>query len=156
MTDANLTVGLLMLIVGIAVLTFEIIHPGAFLLIPGTVLLVVGALYILVPNFLLDTIWGPLIVAAVTVAAMLVTIPLYQHLGKIHRPLTTTPQTLTGEQGLVVTEVIPDSLKGKVRVGSEIWSARARTTIPLGTRVRVLGGEGVAVNVEPIEPEGAG
>ncbi|MCI4334610.1 MAG: NfeD family protein [Thermoplasmata archaeon] len=155
MSDATFTAGLVVLIIGIAIMTFEIIHPGAFLLIPGSVLIVSGLLYMLVPDFLLATLYGPLIVAAVAVAAMLATVPMYQRMGSIHRPMTTNPQTLAGEQGLVIAPVVPDSLRGKVQVGSEIWSARSVRLIPKGTRVRVLGGQGVAVTVEPLEGEAA-
>lgn len=153
MSDATATVGAIVLIIGLVILAFEVFHPGAFLLIPGTVLVVVGIMYIFVPDVLTTSYFGPLIIAAVAVAAMLLTIPLYKHVGKIHRPMTTTPQSLVGEPGLVVASVDGDSLRGKVRVGSEIWSARSTHPIPAGTRVRVTGGQGVAVSVEPVEPE---
>jgi inner membrane protein len=154
-SDATLSLGLIVMIVGIAILVFEIVHPGAFLLIPGTVLVVVGVLYIFIPDVLTTSYFGPLIIAVAAIAAMLVSIPLYKHVAQIHRPMVTTPQSIVGEPGLVVAAVEVDSIRGKVRVGSEIWSARASRPIPAGTRVRVVSGQGVTVHVEPVDGDAA-
>ncbi|HEV2449409.1 MAG TPA: NfeD family protein [Thermoplasmata archaeon] len=153
MSDATISLGIIVLLVGLAVTTFEVLHPGAFLLIPGTVFIVVGLMYIFIPDVLTTSYYGPLVIAVVAIAAMFATIPLYKHAGKTHRPSTTTPYSLVGEPGLVVAAVDNDSLRGKVRVGSEIWSARASRQLPAGTRVRVTGGEGVAVTVEAVDSD---
>jgi membrane protein implicated in regulation of membrane protease activity len=134
-------------------ITFEFVHPGAFLLIPGTVVLVGGAMYLAVPGFLTGTVYGPLIVTGVGILSIFVSLPYYQRVGKIHRPMSTTSDSLEGEVGVVIVDVIPDSARGKVRLRSEVWSARADRLIPSGTRVKVVGGEGVAVWVKPLEAE---
>jgi inner membrane protein len=143
--------GLLLIAGGLIIIAFEVVHPGAFLLIPGTIILVAGVLYTFVPDFLTGTIFGPLIVAAAAIIAGLVTIPYYMRLGRVHRPMTTTPESLEGELGVVISPVIPDSMRGKVRVRSEVWSARSEHPISVGTRVKVRGGQGVSVWVEPEE-----
>jgi inner membrane protein len=143
--------GIVLIAAGIFIIALEIVHPGIFLLIPGTIVLVAGILYTFVPDFLFGTIFGPLIVALAAIVATIATLPYYQRLGKGHRPLVTTPDSLTGEIGVVVVPVVPDSMKGKVRVRSEIWSARADIAIPEGARVRVRGGQGVSVWVEPFD-----
>ncbi len=66
--------------------------------------------------------------------------------------MTSMPTTLIGREGIVLTDVLPNSLKGKVRIGSEVWSARSPVFIPAGTRVRVISGEGVSILVEPSTP----
>jgi membrane protein implicated in regulation of membrane protease activity len=147
------TIGFILIIGGLILIAIEFVHPGAFLLIPGTVVLAGGAMYLVAPGFLTGTIYGPLIVAVVAVAAMFATIPYYRRMGAIHRPMSTTPDSLTGESGVVVTAVVPDSMRGKVRVHSEVWSARSDRPIPVGTRVRVQGGEGVSVWVQPLEAD---
>jgi inner membrane protein len=151
--EPNAAIGIVLLAVGILLIAFEFVHPGVFLLIPGTVVLVGGLMYLFAYTLLTASVYGPLIVTAVAIASIFVTLPLYQRLGKIHRPLSTIPDSLTGEVGVVVAPVVPDSMRGKVRLRSEIWSARSKTAIPEGTRVRVQGGEGVSVWVEPVEPE---
>jgi membrane protein implicated in regulation of membrane protease activity len=149
----NVTIGLVLIITGLILIAIEIAHPGVFLVVPGTVVGVAGLLYTFVPMVLTASVFGPLIVAAAAILAGIITIPYYQRLGAIHRPLTTIPETLQGETGLVLAPVVPDSLRGKVRIRSEVWSARSDRPIPAGVRVRVLGGQGVSVIVEPVETD---
>ena len=52
-----------------------------------------------------------------------------------------------GNTGAVVVEVTPDNMKGKVRIGSDTWSAVADEVIPVGTEVTVDQSEGVHVHV---------
>lgn len=148
---ANDVLGVALVIIGVVLLASEMAHPGAFLLVPGTTAIAAGLLFVILPDWIVASPIGPVIVVIVAIATTLATIPLYQRMAPIHRPLTTTPTSLQGEVGVVTAEVVPDSLSGKVRVRSEIWSARADQRIPVGTRVRVVGGEGVAVNVAPVE-----
>jgi membrane-bound serine protease (ClpP class) len=53
---------------------------------------------------------------------------------------------LTGVIGETLTEVRGS---GSIQLASEIWSARSREAIPPGTRVRVVGREGLVLLVEP-------
>ena len=152
MVDAGLSVGLILIIGGLILIAVEFVHPGAFLLIPGSVVLAGGLMYLFAYPLLTTTIYGPLIVAAVAVVAVFATLPYYRRIGAIHRPMSTTPDSLTGETGVVVAAVVPDTMQGKVRLQSEIWSARSDRPIPIGTRIRVRGGQGVSVWVEPVEP----
>jgi membrane-bound ClpP family serine protease len=151
MVDPTLLVGVPLILIGAGLFVIELIHPGVFLLIPGSVLLTAGILYLTVPSLLTATIFGPAIVFAAAFLATLATVPYYRRIAPIHRPMTTIPMSLEGLTGLVLTAVEPDNMKGKVRVNSEIWSARADRAIPAGTRVRILGGEGVTVRVTPLE-----
>jgi inner membrane protein len=154
----DLSIAIFLIFVGIVLLGIEFAHPGVFLLIPGSIALAAGLLYLFLPGILLGTLYGPSIVIIVAVVAALATIPYYRRIAPIHRPMSTTVHSLEGEMGVVVAEVVPDTLRGKVRIGSEIWSARSDRRIPPGTRVRVLGGEGVSVTVQPAEgvPASAG
>lgn len=149
------TVGILLIIVGLILIALEMVHPGAFLLVPGTIVLAAGIIFLVAPDDLTMSPIGPLIIAVVAILAGLITIPWYQRMGRIHRPMSTTPDSLTGEQGTVIAPVVPNQLSGKVRVRSEIWSARSDRPIPAGTQVRVQGGEGVAVWVLPLDAEPA-
>jgi membrane protein implicated in regulation of membrane protease activity len=55
---------------------------------------------------------------------------------------------LLGRKGIVTCEVQPSTLKGKVMIDNDTWSATAREVIPVGTRVVVKDSEGVHVIVE--------
>ena len=146
-------VAVFVLMIGIVMFAIEIAHPGVFLLIPASVLIVAGLLLWFLPNYLLDTAYGPAAVIIVAFAAAIATVPYYRRIAPVHKPMSDIPMALAGEIGIVISPIIPDTLRGKVRVKSEIWSARGTVPIPIGAKVRVLGGEGVAVNVRPLEPE---
>ncbi len=150
MVYVNEAVGILLLIVGVALFFIELAHPGALLLIPATILIVGAILYILIPSVLLDSVFGPIAVVLAAVVATVGTIFNYRWLAGTHEPMSTTSGGLVGEEAVVIAEVIPDSLRGKVRIRSQIWSAKASHRIPAGTRVRIVAGEGVSLTVEPV------
>ncbi|HTT44519.1 MAG TPA: NfeD family protein [Thermoplasmata archaeon] len=152
MTVIDPTIGIALVIVGVVLLAFELVHPGALLLIPGSILLVAGFLYLFLPDVLLDSYVGPVAIIVVAIVAALAEIPYYRWVAPTHSPLSTTSGGLVGAEGIVIVPIVPNTIKGKVRVRSEVWSARADTEIPEGTHVRVVHGEGVSVTVVPIEP----
>ncbi len=67
------------------------------------------------------------------------------------QPPTMDPSHLMGEVGETLTEV---HTGGSIQLASETWSARSREAIPAGTRVRVVGREGLVLLVEPASPAG--
>jgi inner membrane protein len=146
------TIGIALVIVGIILLAFELIHPGALLLIPGSILLIAGFLYLFLPDVLLDSYIGPVAIVVVAIVAALIEIPYYRWVAPTHSPLSTTSGGLVGAEAIVIAPIIPNTLKGKVRVRSEVWSAKSSIEIPEGTHVRIVHGEGVSVTVVPIEP----
>jgi inner membrane protein len=152
---ANLTISFILIIVGGALFAFELIHPGAWLLIPASIMIVAGILYLTLPSLLLNSVFGPAIVVLVALAAAIATIPYYRWVAPIHEPMSTTVHSLQGQTGVVVAPIVPDSLSGKVQIQSEVWSARSEQPIPKGTRVQVVSGEGVSVLVRPIDGSGA-
>jgi inner membrane protein len=146
----NDAIGITLVVIGIALFAFELIHPGALLIIPGSILLVAGFLYLFLPDILLDSYIGPVLVIVAAIIGALVEIPYYRWVAPVHRPMSTTSAGLVGSEGVVIAPIVPNTLKGKVRVNSEIWSARGAEEIPTGTRVRVIHGEGVSITVQPI------
>jgi membrane protein implicated in regulation of membrane protease activity len=152
---ASLGIGVTLLLIGLALLAFEIAHPGIFLVIPATVFIAAGVLYLLFGPAAFVVAWGPGAVIIAAVLAAFATIPWYRRLAPIHRPMSTTTQSLEGEVGTVIAPVVPNTLQGKVRIRSEVWSARATREIPVGTQVKVIGGEGVSIWVEPLAPAAA-
>jgi inner membrane protein len=152
----DVSIGIVLCAGGIILLAFELVHPGALLFIPGSIILVAGFLYLFFPTYLLDSAVGPVAILAAAVFATVVEIVYYRWVAPTHRPMSTTSGGLVGEEAIVVVPIVPDTLKGKVRVRSEIWSARASVPIPAGARVRVVQGEGVSVAVELLEPPSSG
>jgi membrane protein implicated in regulation of membrane protease activity len=150
MVVVNDAIGLTLVLVGIALFAFELIHPGALLIIPGSILLVAGFLYLFLPDILLDSYIGPVLVIVAAIGGALIEIPYYRWVAPVHRPMSTTSGGLVGEEAIVTVPIEPNNMRGKVKVKSEVWSARADQAIPVGTRVRVIHGEGVSVTVQPI------
>jgi len=152
----DVEIGTIVTVAGIALFAFELIHPGALLFIPGSVLVVAGFLYLFFPTYLLDSPIGPIAIVVAAVIATVVEIFYYRWVAPTHRPLSTTSAGLVGEEAIVISPIVPNTLKGKVRVRSEVWSARAPVAIPAGAKVRIIQGEGVSVLVEPAETPGNG
>ncbi|MEM2944470.1 MAG: NfeD family protein [Methanomassiliicoccales archaeon] len=137
-------------VIGIIMLIIEAAYPGSFILVPATVLIVLGGIGLISPAWLLSW-WAPVAAVIVLIPTTLITIKLYQRLAPPVPPETTVAASLVGEIGIVVREVAPDSLKGKVRIQNDIWSATSSKTIPVGKRVIVKSSEGVHVFVEEID-----
>ncbi len=68
---------------------------------------------------------------------------------------TTSPTTLKNKNGYVVKEIVPENIKGKVKISqsSKIWSATADEKIETGTEVKINRVHGVHLIVEDIEKE---
>ncbi len=151
MVSVDVPFGIAMVVIGIVLLALELAHPGVLLIIPGSIIMVAGFLYLFLPDTLLNSWIGPLVVIAVAIVATLIEMRYLMWIAPPGAPMSTTTAGLVGEQAIVTVAVVPHTLKGKVRVKSEIWSAHADHPIAEGTKVRVVRGEGVSLVVEPID-----
>ncbi|MGD9963052.1 MAG: NfeD family protein [Thermoplasmata archaeon] len=149
----GMELALAFLIIGILMLLAEAASPGSFILVPATVLIVLGGIGMLYPDWLL-TWYAPLTAVIVLVPMLIITIYLYQKLAPPAPPETTVATSLVGMTGVVVTEVVPDNMRGKVRIANDTWSAISKTPIPAGKRVVVKASEGVHVKVEELPEDG--
>ncbi len=141
------TIALIILVIGAVLLIAEALSPGVFLVIPGAVLLILGVAGWIWPDFLISSM-APVVGVVIAVPVTAGTIVLYRRLGRPEPPSTTVADSLVGRAGTVVSATGPDSLKGKVRIGSDIWSARSDEPIEAGAEVVVVHAEGVHVKVE--------
>lgn len=143
-------VALLFIILGLVLLIAEVYSPGVFMIIPASVLIILGALGLINPDFLFS--WLAVLVAiVVAIPVTMVTIYAYRFLGSPKPPSTTITDTLIGKTGTVIVDTVPGTLKGKVRISSDIWSAKSVNPISAGTKVKVVHSEGVHVFVEELE-----
>ena len=140
---------LVFIVIGVLMLLLEVSQPGSFLLVPATVLLALGGIGLIFPDLLL-TIWSPILAVIILVPTTLITIKMYQRLAPPSPPETTVATSLIGKEGRVETEVVPGTLRGKVKIANVIWSATSATPISMGKKVRVVRSEGVHVTVEEI------
>jgi membrane protein implicated in regulation of membrane protease activity len=56
--------------------------------------------------------------------------------------------SLVGKEGIVTIKINTTDMKGKVKIGSDTWSAEADEDIPAGTAVIVDRSSGVHVHVK--------
>lgn len=59
-------------------------------------------------------------------------------------------QQLHGRDGLVTHDIDPTLGTGRVNVGGEDWAARSKAPLPTGTRIRVVGADGIVLEVTPV------
>ena len=137
------------IIIGILMLLAEVSSPGMFLLVPATVLMVLGGIGLAYPDVLLSW-WAPLAAVVIVGPMTYVSIKLYQKLAPPAPPETTVATSLVGMTGVVEYVVSPNSLKGKVRIDHDTWSATSDKVIPVGSKVVVRASEGVHVKVEEV------
>ncbi len=145
-----MTLGLILITIGIVLIIFEASEPGFFIAIPGGVMITLGVIAVVYPAILL-TYWTPLILAAVVIPLMFLSMKFYQKISPPSKPTTTMSTSLVGETGRVLATVEPDELKGKVKIKNQIWSATSEETIDLGRKVRVVEARGVHVVVKEIK-----
>lgn len=146
------TVGMILLILGILFIIAETATPGFFVGVIGTAFVAMGIIGIFFP-FIADTPWSPLIVLVVTASSMMMAVMFYKKLGRTQPTATTITESNVGKQGLVMEDVEPHSLHGKVKIQHQIWSATSSSHIPKGKMVNVIDWEGVHVVVEEVEEE---
>jgi membrane protein implicated in regulation of membrane protease activity len=58
-------------------------------------------------------------------------------------------EALVGADGIVTQEIDPTVGAGRVNVGGQDWAARSIGPLPIGTRVRVVGADGIVLEVTP-------
>ena len=146
------TVGLALLVVGIILIIAEAATPGFFIGVIGTAFIAMGIVGIFFP-YILDTPWSPVIVVVITAGSMMGAIMFYRKLGKSQPTATTITESNVGKTGIVTEDIEPHSLRGKVKIKHQIWSATSEAQIPKGRVVKVVDWEGVHVIVEEVKGE---
>jgi membrane-bound serine protease (ClpP class) len=141
-------VGAALVLLGVALMIAEA-HIGAFgaLGVGGIAAFVIGALMMFptrAPGFTLSA--GVIAGAAIGSAALFILV-LAALLRSRKLPVVTGSEALVGAEGETVAW---EGSEGRVRVLGEIWRARADAALAAGSRVRVVGRDGLVLRVENI------
>ncbi len=137
------------LILGFALITLEVLIPGTFLLWPGIAALLTGMVAYAAPSLG----WQVLAVlfAVLTVVAALAGRRLY---ARLTQPVEAEPalnrraQSFIGSSHTLTTPILDGT--GRLRLGDTTWKI-VGPDLPTGTRVRIVGVDGIALMVEKIE-----
>ena len=65
------------------------------------------------------------------------------------RKMPSRAEAHAGREGIVTLDIDPLIGSGRVNVGGEDWAARADTSIATGTRILVVGSDGIVLKVTP-------
>lgn len=140
--------GAALLLLGVALMVAEV-HVGAFgaLGIGGIAAFVIGALMMFpahAPGF---TLSGGVVAGAAIGSAALLLFVLAALLHSRKRPVVTGSEALIGTEGETVSW---QGSEGRVRVNGEIWLARSDASLAAGSRVKIVGRDGLILRVEDI------
>lgn len=144
--------GVIFIVAGVLLLLVELTTPGFFVSVPATVLMVLGAIFLVVPD-IIDSWFAIPILLVVSVASLMVTMKGYEKLAPPDKPPYGSLALIVaeGSHGHVVRTVEPASISGRVKIKHREWAATAEKRIPVGTKVKVVKGEGVHLEVEEVE-----
>jgi membrane protein implicated in regulation of membrane protease activity len=134
-------------VIGIILLSIEMISPGMYLMFLGAAAIFTGLLGFALP---LSLPLELLIFAVSSIAAVYVAkrwFEVYPILS--NAPLLNSRVAQMIGQTVEVVEPI-ESGNGRVKVGDSVWPASGPDT-PVGTRMRITGGEGNRLSVEPLQ-----
>ena len=137
------------LILGIALIAAEVLVPGTFLLWPGIAAILTGVLAYMAPA--LDWRVDALVFAALTVASALLGRKLY---ARLKHPATDEPALNRRAEALIggvhtLTAPLADG-EARMKVGDSTWKI-VGPDLPAGTKVRVIGVEGISLRVERLD-----
>lgn len=151
MLAEGIALGWMLIVLGAVLLLVEVYQPGFFIAVPATVLIILGVLLLLGVD-ILSSPTGLIVGVLAAIVAASITVWLYARLTPGKRPPTTLSRdSLIGLEGTVIMPVDPETLAGKVRLGSMEWSARSESgNIPAGRRIIVVRSEGVHVVVKEV------
>jgi len=141
--------GWILVFIGVVFLLVEIAIPGFFMVVPGTILVIIGILVILIPD-LLSYPWSFVLFALITIVVSALTITFYKRLAPTHMPFTIGMDSLVGKTGEVIEQVGPESIDGKVKIESQIWSATSDECIGACEKVTVVKVSGVHLFVKKV------
>ena len=141
--------GAALVLFGVALMIAEV-HIGAFgaLGVGGIAAFIIGAVMMFpaqVPGFSLSH--GVVAVTALGSAALLL-LALAAVLRR-RRPVVTGHEALIGAEGETVSW---QNREGRVRVKGEIWLARSDAALTAGSRVKIVGRDGLVLRVQDIRP----
>jgi len=143
--------GLLLLLLGLALLVTEAFLPSFGVIgIGGIVSFVLGSLLLFdTPESTVGVDSSIAVAAGVTVGVFMLGVAFFVVRSQSRRQILGT-EGLLGEVGEVRVRLAPS---GKVWVHGEYWTAEAGRDLEVGTRVRVIGVQGMVLKVEPLERE---
>lgn len=138
------------LILGLALMVFELFNPGAYMLWLGLGALLTAAIVMFTPA--LPTVWQIVLFGLLSLAVILA----YREWRRRNPRIEASDQPLLNRraaqlvgQVYPLAEPIVDG-RGRLKIGDAFWAIFGND-MPAGRRVRVVATDGVSLNVEPAD-----
>ncbi len=141
--------GWILLFAGVLFLLVELAVPGFFAVVPGTILVIVGGLMLLFPGLVTSPL-GIALLVLLTIVVSALTIVFYKRLAPVQKPFTTSMDSLVGKTGEVISQISPNTIDGKVKIDSRVWSATSDECIDACQKVSVVRVSGVHLFVKKV------
>jgi membrane-bound serine protease (ClpP class) len=144
------TAGVALLLLGLGFLLAEIkVHSHGILAVGGAVSLLLGAVMLFQSGTV--SVALPVVVTVTGVTLVFFLGVIGAGLRARARPVVTRSGGLIGRRGVVVERVSPT---GRVRIGDELWNARAESPLEVGAAIEVVELQGLIARVRPARQEG--
>lgn len=124
-------------IIGIALMILELFTPGFFLLLTGIAAIITGGLSYLFPPDMIALQW--ILFGVFTILALVFLRKYLLNKTEPAETIMTNVDGLIGKKAVVIREIIPDSMKGQVKINGEIWIAQSEnnSAVPVDEEVVV-------------------
>ncbi|HRE40423.1 MAG TPA: NfeD family protein [Ignavibacteria bacterium] len=137
-------------IVGIILLLSELIIPGFVIFFFG-----IGALVTSLIIFFVGIESVPIQILIFLLSSILSLVLLRKYFSKLFKGKVDNKEELKdeflGKKCLVINEIKPNSLKGKVELNGAIWEADSEFFIERGVTVEIIGRNNITLIVKPVE-----
>ncbi len=137
-------------LLALVLIILEMVVPGTFLLWSGIAALLVGLLVWLIPALSIQVQW--VLFALFTITALWVGRRFLKHYRPVSDALRLNQRGLQYIGRVVMVDTPVVNGQGKVRIGDTVWKIAA-PDCPAGTRLKVIGAEGVLLQGEIIPAE---
>ena len=135
------------LILGLALMVFELFNPGAYMLWLGLGALLTALIVMVMPA--LSTVWQIIVFGLLSLAVILA----YREWRRRNPRIEASDQPLlnrraaqlVGQVHLLVEPIVDG--RGRLKIGDAFWSIFGED-MPAGHRVRIVATDGVSLNVE--------
>ena len=141
------SLGLTFIFIGIILIIAEVSSPGFFIAIPAPIFLMIGILF----SLGYDSDWIFIMGLILLFPTFYFLLKFYKKLAPIQKPAPLVGDSLIDMEGIVTREIIPNSIKGKVKIENQIWSATSDIPIKENIKVKVISSKGVHVTVKEIK-----
>lgn len=136
------------LILGLALMVFELFNPGAYMLWLGLGALLTALLVLIVPT--MATVWQIVVFGLLSLLAILA----YRDWRRRYPEVETSDQPLLNKRAAqivgqvhVLAEPVVDG-RGRLKIGDAFWTVFG-PDMAVGQRVRIVATDGTTLNVEP-------